>query len=93
MRTEVTAWLTDPDRPGRGPTRADRLRSQRASGAVAHLRDEYADLPLLVIGEDASAPWTELEGPQRVWRVPADASSERLTSVIEEALTEQGMAV
>lgn len=60
---------------------------------VAHLRDEYADLPLLVIGADASAPWTELEGPQRVWRVPADATQEQLTSVIEEAMTEQGMAV
>jgi hypothetical protein len=60
---------------------------------IAHLREEYADLPLLVIGADASASWTELDGPHRVWQVPADASREQLTSVIEEALTEQGMAV
>jgi hypothetical protein len=59
---------------------------------VAHLRDAYADLPLVVIGPDAES-WTELAGPRRVWRVPQVGTVGQLAAVVEEALTEQGMAV
>jgi hypothetical protein len=60
---------------------------------VGHLRDTYADLPLIVIGTDDAARWTEIEGTRRVWRVPTVGTIGELVSVVEEALTEQGMAV
>jgi hypothetical protein len=59
---------------------------------AAHLRDTYADLPLIVIGAERATGRLELEGPRRVWPVSADASIEQLTNVVESALTEQGMA-
>jgi len=60
---------------------------------VGHLREEYADLPLIVIGADDSTPWAELDGPHRVWRVPAMSTVSALAEVVEDALSEQGMAV
>lgn len=60
---------------------------------VGHLRDEYADLPLIVIGADDSTSWAEFEGPRRVWRVPAVSTVAALAAVVEDALSEQGMAV
>jgi hypothetical protein len=58
---------------------------------IAHLRDTYADLPLIVIGEGEVEVANADE--ERVWRVPSVQTVAQLTAVIEEALTEQGMAV
>jgi hypothetical protein len=58
---------------------------------AAHLRDAYADLPLIVIGADDA--WPATDDPGRVWRVPDLGTTAQLASVIEDALTEQGMAV
>lgn len=60
---------------------------------VAHLREDYADLPLIVVGADDSTPWAELAGARRVWPVAPAGTIAELTAVIERALTEQGMAV
>lgn len=60
---------------------------------VAHLREDYADLPLIVVGADDSTPWAEFAGPRRVWAAPAVGTIADLTAVIEKALSEQGMAV
>ena len=60
---------------------------------AAHLRDTYADLPLIVIGADDSARWAEIDASRRVWRVPRVGTVAELVAVVEEALTEQGMAV
>lgn len=60
---------------------------------VDHLRDTYADLPLVVIGTDGVPAPTAPEPNARVWRVPAVGTLAELTAVIEEAVTEQGMAV
>jgi hypothetical protein len=60
---------------------------------VAHLRDTYVDLPLILVGADGPPDWIALDGQQRVWPVPAAASPEQVSDVIEEALGEQGMAV
>jgi hypothetical protein len=58
---------------------------------ISHLRDTYADLPLIVFGEGE----VDLSGADenRIWRVPSVQTVAQLTSVVEEALTEQGMAV
>jgi hypothetical protein len=58
---------------------------------IAHLRDTYADLPLIVIGEGEVQVANADEA--RVRRVPSVQTVAQLTAVIEEALTEQGMAV
>ena len=60
---------------------------------VDHLRDTYVDLPLIVLGGDESAPWAEREGPHRIWQMSSAGTLSQLTALIEEALTEQGMAV
>ena len=60
---------------------------------VAHLREEYADLPLILIGADDSPRWSDLDAAHRVWRVPAVTTVAALASTIEQAVTEQGMAV
>jgi hypothetical protein len=60
---------------------------------VGHLREDYSDLPLVVVGADDSAVWAALEGPRRVWRVPPGGTVSELAAVIEQAVTEQGMAV
>jgi hypothetical protein len=67
--------------------------SQEMQYLVGHLRDTYADLPLIVIGADDSERWAALDGPRRVWRVPAADTIAQLSAVVEQALTEQGMAV
>ena len=58
-----------------------------------HLRDVYADLPVVLTSADASLGWIELEGPDRVVPVPVDADPAALRDAVETALTEQGMAV
>lgn len=60
---------------------------------VSRLRDTYADLPLIVLGGDETAPWAESTGPRRVWRMQSMGTLSDLTALIEEALSEQGMAV
>ncbi len=65
--------------------------SQEMRLLIGHLRDTYADLPLILIGPDQSAVPDAAAG--RVWRLASVATVAQLTAVIEEALTEQGMAV
>ena len=58
-----------------------------------HLRDVYADLPVVLTSVDDSAGWVTLDGPDRVVPVPLDADPTALREAVETALTEQGMAV
>jgi len=67
--------------------------AQEMQYLVAHLRDDYVDLPLILIGADDATPWAETEGPRRVWRVAPGGTVGELAAVVEKALTEQGMAV
>jgi len=60
---------------------------------VAHLREDYADLPLIMIGANEAVAWADVVGPRRVWRVPSPGTISELTAMIEVALSEQGMAV
>ncbi len=60
---------------------------------VGHLREEYADLPLILIGADDSAQWSELDASHRVWHVPTVTTVADLAGVVEAAMGEQGMAV
>lgn len=60
---------------------------------TSRLRDTYSDLPLIVIGDERDTRWTEPVGSHRVWRMPTDGTLAQLSALIEEALTEQGMAV
>jgi hypothetical protein len=60
---------------------------------VEHLRDMYADLPLVLIGAADASEWARVEGDQHVWHVPQVGTVAELVAVVEEALTEQGMAV
>jgi hypothetical protein len=60
---------------------------------VGHLREEYADLPLILIGADEAPQWTDLDAAHRVWHVPSVTTVAELSSVIEAAMSEQGMAV
>lgn len=59
---------------------------------VARLRDAYADLPLIVLGGTDTADALGPDGP-RVWRVPSVETVAELAAVVEDALSEQGMAV
>ncbi len=59
---------------------------------VAHLREEYADLPLILIGADDSPRWSDLDA-HHVWRVPSVTTVADLARVVEAAMSEQGMAV
>jgi hypothetical protein len=60
---------------------------------VSHLRDVYADLPLVLTGTDSTLRWVERGGPERVFPLGPDPEPAELRATIEIALSEQGMAV
>ena len=60
---------------------------------VAHLRDLYADLPLVLTAVDDRLAWVETDGPERVTPLAGRPDIERLKEAIETALADQGMAV
>jgi hypothetical protein len=60
---------------------------------IAHLRDVYVDLPIVLTSVDDSVDWVDTEGPERVTPVRGQPTTEVLTAAIETALGEQGMAV
>jgi hypothetical protein len=60
---------------------------------VAHLRDLYADLPLVLTAVDGSLSWVEREGPERVIPLPERPDADRLAAAVAAALADQGMAV
>ncbi len=60
---------------------------------IAHLRDVYVDLPIVLTNVDERVDWIETEGPSRVTPVPGSPTPEVLAAAIETALGEQGMAV
>lgn len=60
---------------------------------VAHLRDLYADLPLVLTGVDGRLDWVESEGPERVVALPARPDAAQLREAVDGALADQGMAV
>ena len=68
----------------------DREGSQRL---VAHLRDVYVDLPIVLTSVDDTVDWVQTEGPWRVTPVRGEPTVEVLAAAIETALGEQGMAV
>jgi hypothetical protein len=60
---------------------------------VAHLRDVYVDLPIVLTSVDERLDWVETEGPTRVTPLSGRPTAERLSAAIETALADQGMAV
>ncbi len=60
---------------------------------VAHLRDVYVDLPIVLTNVDERVDWIETEGPMRVTPVAGEPTAKALAAAIESALQEQGMAV
>lgn len=60
---------------------------------VAHLRDLYADLPLVLTGVDDRLGWVESEGPERVVALAARPDGTMLAAAVDRALADQGMAV
>ncbi len=60
---------------------------------IAHLRDVYVDLPIVLTNVDERVDWVETEGPSRVTPVSGSPTPEVLAAAIETALGEQGMAV
>jgi hypothetical protein len=60
---------------------------------IAHLRDVYVDLPIVLTSVDETVDWVDTEGPERVTPVPGQPTTEQLSAAIEQALGEQGMAV
>jgi DNA-binding response OmpR family regulator len=60
---------------------------------VSHLRDVYADLPVVLTSADASLGWVQMEGPGRVFPVQANPDAATIRAAIELALSDQGMAV
>ncbi len=66
--------------------------SEGGHGLVAHLRDVYADLPVVLTSADASLAWVEREGPERVFPLGDRPDPAELRAAIETALGDQGMA-
>jgi hypothetical protein len=60
---------------------------------VAHLRDLYADLPLVLTSTDDRLDWIAVEGPERVTPLSGRPDPQRLRDAIEAALADEGMAV
>ena len=60
---------------------------------VAHLREVYADLPVILTAVDDSLDWVETEGPGRVTPLTGRPTQEALEQAVEAALADQGMAV
>jgi hypothetical protein len=67
--------------------------SDAEHGLVRHLRDVYADLPVILTSTDPSLDWVSREGPERVTPLGDDPDPETLRQAIETALEDQGMAV
>jgi CheY-like chemotaxis protein len=67
--------------------------SQGGHPLISHLRDVYADLPVVLTSADASLDWVEREGPQRVFPLGDRPGPAALRAAIETALNDQGMAV
>ncbi|HEU4672887.1 MAG TPA: hypothetical protein VFS32_08315 [Candidatus Limnocylindrales bacterium] len=60
---------------------------------VSHLRDVYADLPVVLTSADPSLDWVTRDGPERVLPLPARPEPEDLRAAVETAIGDQGMAV
>jgi len=60
---------------------------------VSHLRDVYADLPVILTSTDASLDWVQRTGPERVIPLGTEPETSELRAAIETALEDQGMAV
>ena len=60
---------------------------------VAEVRETYPDLPIVLTSVDQAAPWVETEGPHRVTPLPTRPSAAELVAAVENALSEQGLAV
>ena len=60
---------------------------------VRHLRDVYADLPLVLTAVDDRLQWVETEGPERVTPLRGMPAVDTLRRAIDVALADQGMAV
>ena len=60
---------------------------------IAEVRDTYADLPVVLTSVDGSLDWVETEGPHRVTPLVGEPTPEELTTAVEMALGDQGMAV
>ncbi len=60
---------------------------------VAHVRDLYADLPLVLTDVDGSLSWVETEGPERVTPLVGRPDGDALLGAVAAALADQGMAV
>lgn len=60
---------------------------------IAHLRDVYVDLPIVLTSVDDTVDWVKTEGPTRVTPLRGEPTVEVLAAAIETALGEQGMAV
>ncbi len=60
---------------------------------VSHLRDVYADLPVILTSTDPSLDWVERTGPERVIPLGTEPDTSELRAAIETALEDQGMAV
>ncbi|MDA8201372.1 MAG: hypothetical protein M0Z49_01150 [Chloroflexi bacterium] len=67
--------------------------SEAGRQLVAHVRDLYADLPLVLTDVDASLSWIETEGPERVRPLVGRPDPEALLAAVGMALADQGMAV
>ncbi len=60
---------------------------------VNHLRDVYADLPVVLTSVDDRLQWVTTEGPDRVTPLTGRPTGEQLRAAIEHAIEDQGMAV
>ena len=60
---------------------------------VEHLREVYADLPVVLTAVDERLSWVETEGSHRVTPLSGRPSLESFRQAIESALADQGMAV
>jgi DNA-binding response OmpR family regulator len=67
------------------------------SGAVRELvedvRETYPDLPIVLTSADESLDWIETEGPHRVRPLRGEPTSGELLAAVDDALSDQGMAV
>ncbi len=60
---------------------------------IAHVRDLYADLPLVLTDVDDRLAWVETEGPERVTPLAGRPDARTLQAAVAAALADQGMAV
>ncbi len=67
--------------------------ADRSHQLVAEVRELYADLPVVLTSVDPSVSWVEIEGAGRVIPLGPSFDEGTLVAAVEQALTEQGMAV